>query len=659
MAVYQSLAVTQVSQSVTENQSTIRLLWQSTQTGGSYNLTARTAYYYVSVNGAEEVQTAVSYTLPKGSTKTVVDTTLTVPHNDQGEATVTVRTWMDTNISAGVVEQTKSLTLNTIARQSTVSASAGIIGDVSQIAISRQSSDFSHTIAYKFGSLSGYITSAGGVSDTAVKFKKESVNFQLPESFYAESPNARSGTCTLTCRTHSGSSLIGTAQTATFTVRVDQSVCAPTVSGTVVDTNATTVALTGDSSKLVRFCSNALCTITAAAQKNAGSIVTKKIGGKAVSGDTRTVNAIETDSVTFYAKDSRGCDSSATVKSSFVKYIKLTNNASVKRTDATSGKAVISFSGAYFSGSFGAVSNSLTVKYKIGTGSYVTLSDVTVSGGKYSASVDLDNMDYASSYKITVAVSDQLFTVTKALTLKKGTPVFDWGENDFAFHVPVQMDGSLTLKVPLDIACGGTGGTTAAEARKNLGAAPAGLKEGHYFVDTFQELETTISEVYAEMGDYTWRNMIVSIGGTVYDVRLWRCKADYGTAQIGNYNGSLTCRKRTLYGGVWQEWEWPDPPMSVGTEYRTTQRWQRKAVYTKLVNVGNLPNSTTKTVAHNAAAVQIIRFCGQASDGTAFPIVGSFGTSVELWVGKENIQICTNADCSELTATVQLWYTKE
>lgn len=653
MAVYQSLSVTQVSQSVTDNQSTIRILWQSTQTGESYNLTSRKAYYYVSVNGAEEVQTAVSYTLPSGTTKTVVNTTLTVPHNSQGEATVTVRTWMDTNISAGVVQQEKTLTLNTIARQSTISASAGTIGDISKIAVSRQSSDFYHTIAYTFGSLSGYITSAGEVCDSAVKFKNESINFQLPESFYAQIPNAKSGTCTLTCRTYSGSTLIGTAQTASFTVRVNESACAPVVSGTVADTNATTIALTGDSSKLVRFCSNALCTITAAAQKNAGSIATKKIGGKTISGNTRTINAIETDSVTFYAKDSRGCDSSATVKSSFVKYIKLTNNASVKRTDATSGKAVLSFSGAYFSGSFGAVSNSLTVKYRIGTASFVTLSDVTVSGSKYSASVALDNMDYTSSYKITVVVSDKLSSVTKTLTLKKGTPVFDWGENDFAFHVPVQMDS------PLPVACGGTGGATAAQARQMLNAAPAGWKEGHYFVETFEELEATIGEVYAQMADYTWRYMIVSISGTVYDVRLWRCKEDYGTAEIGNYNSSLTCRKRTLYDGIWQEWEWPDPPMGSGTEYRTTQLWQRKPVYTKLVNVGNLPNSTTKTVAHNAAAVQIIRYWGQSSDGAAFSAAGSFDSCVALRVGKENIEICTNADYSSLTATVQIWYTKE
>ena len=219
----------------------------------------------------------------------------------------------------------------------------------------------------------------------------------------------------------------------------------------------------------------------------------------------------------------------------------------------------------------------------------------------------------------------------------------------------MSMDGALDLTTPLDISCGGTGAATASEARQKLGAAPAGLKEGHYFVDTFQELEDTVAEVYAQMPDYSWRNLIVSVDATVYGIRLWRCKDNYGSAEVGNYNGSLTYRKRSLFDGVWQEWEWPDPPMSVATEYRTTQRWQRKPVYTKLVNVGSLPNNTTKTVAHNAAAVQILRFCGQSSDGAALPSSGG----VALNVGKEHIQISTNADCSALTATVQLWYTKE
>ena len=48
MAVNQSLTLTLVSQNIEENTSKVRVLWQSTQTGGSYNMTSRTAKYYLS-----------------------------------------------------------------------------------------------------------------------------------------------------------------------------------------------------------------------------------------------------------------------------------------------------------------------------------------------------------------------------------------------------------------------------------------------------------------------------------------------------------------------------------------------------------------------------------------------------------------------------------
>lgn len=44
--------------------------------------------------------------------------------------------------------------------------------------------------------------------------------------------------------------------------------------------------------------------------------------------------------------------------------------------------------------------------------------------------------------------------------------------------------------------------------------------------------------------------------------------------------------------------EYLNPPMELGVEYRTTERYLGKPVYVKLINCGNLPNGTTKEVAH-------------------------------------------------------------
>jgi len=132
MAVYQHLAVTTLAQNVQENTSTVRILWQSTQTGGSYNETERAAYYLISVNGQTPVKQEVSYTLPMGTTKTVVDTQYTVPHDSLGNATVEVQTWMNTHISAGVVELSQKLQLDTIAQAGTLRATDSMIGGISR-----------------------------------------------------------------------------------------------------------------------------------------------------------------------------------------------------------------------------------------------------------------------------------------------------------------------------------------------------------------------------------------------------------------------------------------------------------------------------------------------------------------------------------------------
>ena len=51
--------------------------------------------------------------------------------------------------------------------------------------------------------------------------------------------------------------------------------------------------------------------------------------------------------------------------------------------------------------------------------------------------------------------------------------------------------------------------------------------------------------------------------------------------------------------------EWLDPPLMPGVEYRTTQRWKGKVVYTKLVEYAALPKSTTAYVSLGLAASEV------------------------------------------------------
>lgn len=122
MSVTQSLTLTEVEVDKSTNTSKVRILWKSTQAGESWNGYTRTAKYYVSRNGGAETEYSVSYTLPQNATATIVDKTITVLHDSEGGGSVTVRTWMDTSISAGVVTQTKTLNLTSIPKASTLDA---------------------------------------------------------------------------------------------------------------------------------------------------------------------------------------------------------------------------------------------------------------------------------------------------------------------------------------------------------------------------------------------------------------------------------------------------------------------------------------------------------------------------------------------------------
>ena len=141
MSVVQSLKLYQENQNAVSNSSELRILWKSTQSGDSRNLNTRTAKYWVSINGGAEEEYSVSYTLPKSKTQTILDVIIIVPHDDTGKCEVSVRTWMDTRISAGVVELSKSITLTPILRAHTITAQDAFIDGVLTVSVARKSAD--------------------------------------------------------------------------------------------------------------------------------------------------------------------------------------------------------------------------------------------------------------------------------------------------------------------------------------------------------------------------------------------------------------------------------------------------------------------------------------------------------------------------------------
>lgn len=119
--------------------------------------------------------------------------------------------------------------------------------------------------------------------------------------------------------------------------------------------------------------------------------------------------------------------------------------------------------------------------------------------------------------------------------------------------------------------------------------------------------------------------------------------------------------QRQLRGGAWSQWCWVNPPMHVGVEYRTTELFKGKAVYTKLFSCGTLAVGSTNVIDTTSSEVKEI-VCHRGMIGTsALPFMEY---DCYLRVGNTNGQltaVINGGSLAPLAETVyaQAWYTKE
>lgn len=365
----------------------------------------------------------------------------------------------NSSASSGDCTASGTISLDTIPRASKVSATNADIGSTSTITVSRYSTSFKHTVSF----------SCPGISDTVIESDSEAsvIPWNVPVSIYATIPAAKYATVTITCRTYSKDTgaLIGKT-TATMKAIANEEECKPTVSGTVTDVNATTVSLTGNAKTLIRYKSTASCKIVATA-KNSASISAQYVNGLSIPSATVEIQNSEAVSFDFSATDSRGYSASALVKPTVIPYIPLTINPTFKRVSPTSNIITVEFYGNFFSGNFGASSNSLTVKYRYkeyGTetwSAYVAISSSSINipgDGTYNSNGAVtigSNFDYRKSYDMEIVAQDGsgtavLSDVSSVEQVTRGEPVFDWSNEDFrvreTLHTnDVQVDGDLQV----------------------------------------------------------------------------------------------------------------------------------------------------------------------------------------------------------------------
>lgn len=465
------LRVTENSIDIVNNRSNVTIQAILKQTYSGLTFSTWTCGVGCAVNGAKLFYDQVQRRLSGTAEHVYYTWTGDIDHETNGQKTLNISGWfylVDPGTfkppswgSEGSPVSMGAVALTTIPRASSFRASDADIESTSVISIQTNDTSFKHSIRYEFGGLSGYINSSGGHSDTEAILSGTSLWFDVPAAFYWQIPSVPYGICTLTLQTYSGSTKIGDPQAATFKATADPERCRPDVSGAVVDVNPATIGLTGDANILVRGRSTAHCTISATA-KNGSSIDQKKIAGAVVSDTVLDIPNVEINSFLFQATDERGYSGDATVPKSMVPYILLTNNASAARTDPTNGNAVLTLEGKCYKGSFGAVENTLKISYRLNGEAAVEVTDMTWEDNKYSAQVDLSELDYQQSHSIEVVVEDELETVSKTVIINQGIPVFHWVRDHFNFNVPVtapvmnnmymqgiRFDTNTTVTVPV------------------------------------------------------------------------------------------------------------------------------------------------------------------------------------------------------------------
>ena len=124
---------------------------------------------------------------------------------------------------------------------------------------------------------------------------------------------------------------------------------------------------------------------------------------------------------------------------------------------------------------------------------------------------------------------------------------------------------------------------------------------------------TTISLLYKGDANYA---VLSNIGSADTDLCGWRMfKQRYPSSSSP---------------AVWMPFEWENPPMKIGVEYRTTERYDGKPVFVMAVNGGAFPDNSSKIIEvqipDTSGQVKMLDCYGVLDNGTQIP--GLFGESV-------------------------------
>jgi hypothetical protein len=236
----------------------------------------------------------------------------------------------------------------------------------------------------------------------------------------------------------------------------------PTLNPTVEDVGSNSVLLTQDPTGTIIKGYNSIEYRFNAGGVKGASIADYSLtcGGVKINNDnSNKVYNVESGEFVFSVTDTRGLTTTKTITLDLVEYIKPTCNYSIKMEldGETSAKAYVTLTGNYYDGMFGnaelSSGNELQIQMKRSnddgsegywyrlTGGYV---EVPVENNVYTLETVVTGLRYDVNYTFSFRVWDATGLVHQVETTPYTVglnPVFDWGENDFNFNVPIRILG--------------------------------------------------------------------------------------------------------------------------------------------------------------------------------------------------------------------------
>lgn len=367
-------------------------------------------------------------------------------HNSDGSASITLYAHYTTGVSPATASISKTIKLTTIPRASSISVANYNLGQNISAVIGKKSSSFTSTLTYKIGSRTGTI-----VSKTSSSTYVWEMTSELISQIKQDNPTKKNISAIIYCETYSGSTKIGSTQSASFTLTITDK---PTITNMSITEGMYPVK--EYTSSIVKYISMINFTIEATATE--GTTISNyqiKCGDITKS---NTENYLLMDNIQYsylneegnrktkfiaICTDARGNISEEyPLEIDFIEYVKLAfNNTDITftRLNGTSNFIKLHMTGYVYNGIIGETQNTLIIRYRYkkkndseAVWSELKTIDAVLNDDN---TFIIDNLqleeefDYRENYDLEFYANDLFITANYSSVIKTSETIAKWHKN--------------------------------------------------------------------------------------------------------------------------------------------------------------------------------------------------------------------------------------